>query len=287
MTVSLACEEPHACSSSLLSQGHLSLRHQFQFGLCLYNPPLDITQDCTFFTGYVTKNQGENLTMVCTTTEETDHVGLFLYARLPEKHQVFYYDKSSKAVTPNKEYIGKVNTSGEIQNLTITITGLQERDSGFYSCVYNSLSGARVTEKETNGVLLFVKEVQPPRSTEAPGKEPSAMPEMLVLVSALTACAVVILCFLVAGVWVIPKSDDMNLKRHAVRFNWWVGYETIKRSPIECLDMRNTLGSDHHNAELPSQVTSAMYPFTINTTLRDHIPTTLPFPMALVRAWTA
>ncbi|KAI4904304.1 hypothetical protein NFI96_021897 [Prochilodus magdalenae] len=167
-------------------------------------------------TGYVTKNQGENLTMVCTTTEETDHVGLFLYARLPEKHQVFYYDKSSKAVTPNKEYIGKVNTSGEIQNLTITITGLQERDSGFYSCVYNSLSGARVTEKETNGVLLFVKEVQPPRSTEAPGKEPSAMPEMLVLVSALTACAVVILCFLVAGVWVIPKVKALCAEKRWV-----------------------------------------------------------------------
>ncbi|KAI4904305.1 hypothetical protein NFI96_021896, partial [Prochilodus magdalenae] len=153
-----------------------------------------ITQDCTFFTGYVTKNQGENLTMVCT-TKDADQIGLYLYARLPEKHEVLYYDKSTNEVTPNKEYIGKVNTSGEIQNLTITITGLLKNNSGLYSCVYNSYSGARVTEKETNGVLLFVKEVQPPRSTEAPGKEPSAMPEMLVLVSALTACAVVILCF--------------------------------------------------------------------------------------------
>ncbi|KAI4878997.1 hypothetical protein NFI96_023409, partial [Prochilodus magdalenae] len=106
--------------------------------------------------GYVTKNRGETLTMVCT-TEDADQLGLYLYARRPEKHAVLYYDKSTKEVTPTSEYIGRVTTSGDIQNLTITITGLQERDSGVYSCVYNSLSGARVTEKEANGVLLVVK----------------------------------------------------------------------------------------------------------------------------------
>ncbi|KAI4888063.1 hypothetical protein NFI96_028155, partial [Prochilodus magdalenae] len=94
--------------------------------------------------------------MVCS-TEETDHVGLYMYARLPEKHQVFYYDKSTNDVLTTSEYMGRVNTSGHIQNLTITITGLLKNNSGVYSCVYISLSGARVTEKETNGVLLVVK----------------------------------------------------------------------------------------------------------------------------------
>ncbi|XP_036417367.1 T-cell antigen CD7 [Colossoma macropomum] len=160
--------------------------------------------------GPVTKNQGENLTMVCT-TEDTDPMGLYLHLRNPEKHEVFYYDINSKTLTSPPEYEGRVITSGDPKELTVTITSLRENEMGVYTCVFNFFDGKRV-EKETNGALVFVK-AQEAVTSKVSNTEPSAMPEMLVLVSALTACTVVILCVLVTAVWIIPKVKALCARR--------------------------------------------------------------------------
>ncbi|KAL7849787.1 hypothetical protein SRHO_G00191360 [Serrasalmus rhombeus] len=47
-------------------------------------------------------------------------------------------------------------------------------------------------------------------TAQPPFKEPSAMPEMLVLVSVLLVCTVFILCVLVTVVWVIPKVKALR-----------------------------------------------------------------------------
>ena len=93
--------------------------------------------------------------MVCT-TEDTDPIGLYLHLRCPEKHEVFYYDISSKTPTAPPEYGGRVIISGDSKQLTVTITSLRVNDSGVYTCVFNFFDGKRV-EKETNGALVFVK----------------------------------------------------------------------------------------------------------------------------------
>ncbi|XP_017539282.2 uncharacterized protein si:ch211-165d12.4 isoform X2 [Pygocentrus nattereri] len=154
--------------------------------------------------GSVMKNQGENLTMACT-TEDTDPTGLYLHLRCPEKHEVFYYDFSSKTLTSPPEFEERITVSGDPKKLTVTITSLRVNESGVYSCVFNFFDVKRV-EKETNGALLFVKE--PSTST---------MPEMLVLVSAIMACTVVILCMLVTAVWVVPKVKALCARRREDR----------------------------------------------------------------------
>ncbi|KAL6475997.1 hypothetical protein MHYP_G00144960 [Metynnis hypsauchen] len=158
--------------------------------------------------GSVVKSQGENLTMVCT-TEDTDPIGLYLHLRRPEKHEVFYYDISSKTLVTSQEYDRRVTISGDPKKLTVTITSLRVNESGVYSCVFNFFDGKRV-EKETNGALLFVKEVNK-ATAQPPFKEPSTMPEMLLLVSVLLACTVFILCVLVTVVWVIPKVKALRV----------------------------------------------------------------------------
>ena len=102
------------------------------------------------------KSLGENLTMVCT-TEDTGQNGLSLRLRCPEKHEVFYYDISSKTLTVSPEYDGRVSISGNFKILTVTIRSLRQSDSGVYTCLYNSFDGIKLVEKETNGALLFVK----------------------------------------------------------------------------------------------------------------------------------
>ncbi|KAL6475998.1 hypothetical protein MHYP_G00144970 [Metynnis hypsauchen] len=165
-------------------------------------------------TGSVTKNQEENLTMVCT-TEDKDPIGLYLHLRCPAKHEVFYYDLSSKTLTIPPEFDRRVTVSGDPKKLTVTITSLRVNESGVYSCVFNFFDGKRV-EKETNGALLIVKEIE--AVTEQVSRtETSAMPEMLVLVSAITACTVVILCMLVTAVWVIPKVKALCARRRENR----------------------------------------------------------------------
>uniref|UniRef100_A0A3B4BYN1 Ig-like domain-containing protein n=1 Tax=Pygocentrus nattereri TaxID=42514 RepID=A0A3B4BYN1_PYGNA len=97
----------------------------------------------------VMKNQGENLTMACT-TEDTDPTGLYLHLRCPEKHEVFYYDFSSKTLTSPPEFEERITVSGDPKKLTVTITSLRVNESGVYSCVFNFFDVKRV-EKETNG----------------------------------------------------------------------------------------------------------------------------------------
>ncbi|KAL7849786.1 hypothetical protein SRHO_G00191350 [Serrasalmus rhombeus] len=166
--------------------------------------------------GSVMKNQGETLTIVCT-TEDTDPIGLYLHLRCPERHEVFYYHIDSKTLTSPPEFDERVTVSGDPKMLTVTITSLQVNESGVYSCVFNFFDGKRV-EKETNGALLFV-EAKVAVTDKVSRTEPSTstMPEMLVLVSAIMACTVVILCMLVTAVWVVPKVKALCARRREDR----------------------------------------------------------------------
>uniref|UniRef100_A0A3B1JYS1 Ig-like domain-containing protein n=1 Tax=Astyanax mexicanus TaxID=7994 RepID=A0A3B1JYS1_ASTMX len=106
----------------------------------------------------VMKNQGESLTMTCTTTKNSNNIGLYLKARRPEKCELFYYaNTKDSAASYGSAYKGRVTVSGEFEKLTVKITDLQKEDSGFYFCQYVFVNGAKVESNETDSLLLFVK----------------------------------------------------------------------------------------------------------------------------------
>ncbi|XP_072549958.1 uncharacterized protein [Salminus brasiliensis] len=163
-----------------------------------------LSQYSTVTAGHVTKNQGENLTIHCT-TEKSDFGGVYLKARCPEIREVVFFSKGYTNPTYHFAYTGRIKNSKDSGKLTITISDLQKNDSGVYYCEY--YFDFKVQERET--VLLFVKEVEIAVTAEASTKETPAMPQVVVLVSTLTACTVLLLCMLVVGVWIIPKMKAL------------------------------------------------------------------------------
>ncbi|KAL7861168.1 hypothetical protein AOLI_G00175170 [Acnodon oligacanthus] len=111
-------------------------------------------------------------------------------------------------------FSGRVFVSGDPKKLTATITSLRVNESGVYSCVFIFFD-VKHEEKETNGALLFVKGFTENEAVtdKVSRTETSAMPETLVLVSAITACTVVILCMLVTVVWLVPKVKALCARR--------------------------------------------------------------------------
>ncbi|XP_049324180.1 uncharacterized protein si:ch211-165d12.4 [Astyanax mexicanus] len=167
-----------------------------------------LSQYSTVTAGVVIKNQGENLTMTCTTTKNSKNVGLYLKARRPEKCELFYYNTKDSAASYGSAYEGRVTVSGEFEKLTVKITDLQKEDSGFYFCQY-VFFGAKIESNETDSLLLFVKEVENIVTTAASTGNLHDSPNVMVLVSILTACTVALLCMLVLGIWIIPKMKTL------------------------------------------------------------------------------
>ncbi|XP_049324041.1 V-set and immunoglobulin domain-containing protein 1-like [Astyanax mexicanus] len=155
-----------------------------------------LSQYSTVTAGVVMKNQGESLTMTCTTTKNSNNIGLYLKARRPEKCELFYYaNTKDSAASYGSAYEGRVTVSGEIEKLTVKITDLQKEDSGFYFCQYVLVNGAKFESNETDSLLLFVKEVENIVTTAASTGNLHDSPNVMVLVSILTACTVALLCY--------------------------------------------------------------------------------------------
>ncbi|XP_066498442.1 T-cell antigen CD7-like [Hoplias malabaricus] len=110
---------------------------------------------------FVTKNEGENLTMSCSTDESFS--GLYLDVRRPEKYEIFYYDSNSKELSYTPEYKERVTIKGDFKNLTVTLNELNLKDSGAYTCRYSSLMNPG---HENGASLLFVKAKDGPQQDE-------------------------------------------------------------------------------------------------------------------------
>lgn len=108
----------------------------------------------------VMKKKGENFTMECSTKDaEKDHI--ILYARLPSKHIVLTWDKSTNITNLGKGYSERVKISGTMHKLTVRISDLQLNDSGMYISLYSKYDVAKDGEEEEEGciILLLVKGV--------------------------------------------------------------------------------------------------------------------------------
>ncbi|MCI4385305.1 hypothetical protein PGIGA_G00048900 [Pangasianodon gigas] len=155
---------------------------------------------------FVKMKKGDNFTMECNTKDnKNDH--LSLYARLPRKHVVLAYDGHTNNFSLGEQYTERVKISGTMHKLTVRISDLQLNDSGLYIGLYRKFNLEKNVDEEEEGcnILLFVNDVDKTiLSEKSTGKGSSGMSEPLVLVFALTACTMLVVCFLV--MWVLaPK----------------------------------------------------------------------------------
>ncbi|KAG7335174.1 hypothetical protein KOW79_001770 [Hemibagrus wyckioides] len=162
--------------------------------------------------GFEQMKRGENFTMECNTKDNKKDT-LTIYTRLPSKNVLLIYDMQSNKCNFGSKYTDRVKISGNGHKLIMTLSDMQPKDSGLYIGQYSSYNIYKnvVEEEEGCSRLLFVKDVDKTLSSEkSTGKESSAMTEPLVLVFALIACTMLVVCFLV--VWVlVPK-----VKAHCV-----------------------------------------------------------------------
>ncbi|XP_056309771.1 uncharacterized protein LOC130221358 [Danio aesculapii] len=156
------------------------------------------------------KFKGENATMKCHISEE-QVMGVSLYTRHEDELQVVYYHMMSDKLTIKSSYEGRVKAKFEGKTLTVDILNLQMKDAGAYWCKC-SLLLTRVCKMDQSGVLLMVRDrktEQVAASTAA--SKPGGIYSFLVPVVAVTASSVIVLLFLVLGVWIVPKIKEMRI----------------------------------------------------------------------------
>ncbi|KAG7459544.1 hypothetical protein MATL_G00211730 [Megalops atlanticus] len=159
---------------------------------------------------------GEEFTVVCSTTLQ-DQEGLYLYHSLPDKKSVLYLDRDTKKLTKDSRFEHRLNTKGQLENFIVTINNLTEDDSGLYWCLYNKFENHDMKTVQGDGqfTMLYVT-VGPSPPTLMEGT-PAASPEWvgqaegahisstLVMVIALTAGSVLLLCIVILLVWGAPR----------------------------------------------------------------------------------
>ncbi|XP_036408812.1 uncharacterized protein LOC118794671 [Megalops cyprinoides] len=160
---------------------------------------------------------GEEFTVVCSTTLR-DQEGLYLYHSLPDKKSVLYLDKDTYKLTPGGRFEHKLKTEGQLENFTVTISNLTEDDSGLYWCLYNKFVDHNMKTVQGDGQFTMLHVTvgpSPPSLTEGTptasvkkeeGRaERAQVSSALVMVSALAAGAVVLLCIVILIVWGAPR----------------------------------------------------------------------------------
>ncbi|XP_061088518.1 uncharacterized protein si:rp71-81e14.2 [Conger conger] len=166
---------------------------------------------------FVWLDNGDSFSMQCSTTKN-DSKGLYLVWGLHEEKELFYLHGSSSKLTVNKDYRGRLQTEGKLKNIKIKLPNMTEDDSGVYWCKYQSTDN-KVT---VNGSMVVVNGRQCPRDTTVTSN--------LVLVSAISAGSVFLLCFIVLLLWLVPKMEKSMRKKktHAKRSD--SVYEDMRKS---------------------------------------------------------
>ncbi|XP_030253710.1 uncharacterized protein LOC115568995 isoform X2 [Sparus aurata] len=103
-----------------------------------------------------------------------EYTGLSLYRQVfQEKEEVLYYHRQTGNISPQKQFINRIETTGSLMNHTITISSLTMEDLGFYRCVYVKENDHRVHCK---GYILIVR--------ENPSVPPNQSPSLVLVIIA-------------------------------------------------------------------------------------------------------
>ncbi|XP_078810089.1 uncharacterized protein LOC111946255 isoform X3 [Oryzias latipes] len=86
------------------------------------------------------RNEGENVTLTCSSSTNTGYIGLYLYHSLNETKEVLFLNSQSPEPSVRANYKGKVVWNGSFTTLNITLTNLTANSEGIYTCEYKSHS---------------------------------------------------------------------------------------------------------------------------------------------------
>ncbi|KAK5865932.1 hypothetical protein PBY51_020162 [Eleginops maclovinus] len=163
----------------------------------------------------VWRESGENVTLRCyiagctEINSNTEYDGMYLYLKQnhKERKEVLYYHpypKRTDKITPRDRYLGRIQTTGSLNDHTVTISRLTTDDSGFYSCVYTKFNH---NESKCIVHTLFIKGVAPCSTTTvmlvaSPNKKG---PLVLIIGAACTICTTVTIIFTLLIVWACSR----------------------------------------------------------------------------------
>ncbi|XP_035262633.1 uncharacterized protein si:rp71-81e14.2 [Anguilla anguilla] len=188
-------------------------------------------------------NSGDSLTMQCSTTE-TDYEGVYLIQGLNEDEEIFFLFGRNKKLTPGKGYESRLQTKGELNNLQVTLANMTVDDSGVYWCKYRRMDNktGRTERFGGDGSSMVVVNGRP-----CPEVEEKVLPSNLVIVSAISAGSVFLLCLTLLLIWLVPRMKKSMGRRHG----------HARRSDSVYEDMRKSHAS--HRAHQPPYQTN-QYP---------------------------
>ncbi|TKS67984.1 CD276 antigen 4Ig-B7-H3 B7 -like protein 3 [Collichthys lucidus] len=134
------------------------------------------------------------------------YTGLYLYQELEEEEEeeeVLYYSEPTRKVTPRTRFMHRIQISGSLKNLTITIRNLTVDDC--YKCVYRKMQH----EVQCNVYSLFVRDHHVVPVVEEPGglqevsvlqprpsAEPCASSPLLLIVASCIITVLIIAIFI-------------------------------------------------------------------------------------------
>ncbi|KAJ8363482.1 hypothetical protein SKAU_G00123130 [Synaphobranchus kaupii] len=156
---------------------------------------------------------GQSFTMRCTTTE-TDYDGLYVLWGLGENKEVFFLFAETNRLTEGDGYRGRVQTEGEVNNLQIKIANMTEDDSGVYWCKYRHMNKMtfRLSRTAGNGSTLVVVNGRPCKPNDG-----TVLSNNLVMVSAISAGSVFLLCLIVLLLWLVPRMKKLSMRKRPRR----------------------------------------------------------------------
>ncbi|XP_051994873.1 uncharacterized protein LOC127652648 [Xyrauchen texanus] len=157
----------------------------------------------------IQKFKGENFSFKCPTAEDKA-LGVYLFSRREDVHEVLYYYFEDSKLTLHENYKGRIEVNADNKTLTINIFNLQLKDTGAYWCTCNIFqSTCQMTDK---GVFILVNEI-PIESASSTANNATGMRDFLIPVTALTAGSVLLLLILVAVVWMLPKIKEQRRRK--------------------------------------------------------------------------